>query len=75
MRNIHRTVALAIVLVALVASTASALPKYATKEKKPCSHCHVAKAGGGRRTPAGDWYKSHNHTFAGWKAGGPAKKS
>jgi len=61
-------------LCALVASSARALPKYATKEKKPCSFCHTAKAGGGRRTTAGDWYKTHNHTFAGWKPGASQRR-
>lgn len=61
-----------IALSALAPQRASALPKYAQKEKKPCSHCHVNKAGGGKRTEAGNWYGSHNHSFAGYKPAGAA---
>ena len=69
MKTFHLCTA-ALGVAVFTASSAFALPKYATKEKKPCSYCHVSKSGGGKRTPAGDWYKSHNHTFVGWKDGG-----
>lgn len=69
----NMTLRLAVALAALtVSSSAFALPKYATKEKKPCAYCHVAKAGGGKRTPGGDWYKAHNHSLVGFKDA-PAK--
>lgn len=50
-----------------VASAAFALPKYAQKEKKPCGYCHTKTQGGGKRTAAGEWYKAHNHSMAGFK--------
>ena len=53
-------------------STAFALPKYAQKEKKACAFCHVSPQGAGKRTTAGEWYKAHNHTLAGFKE--PAAK-
>lgn len=58
-----------ILMVVLVGttSTAFALPKYAQKEKKACGFCHVNSAGAGKRTPAGDWYKTHNHSLVGFK--------
>ena len=61
-----------IALVALVLSTAShafATPVFAKKEGKPCGYCHNNPKGAGPRTTAGEWYKSHSHTFAGFKAG------
>jgi len=38
---------------ALIASTALALPEYATKTGEPCGTCHNSAAGGGLRTPRG----------------------
>lgn len=67
------TLRLAVALAALAVTTSAfALPKYATKEKKPCAFCHVNKSGGGKRTPGGEWYKDHNHSLVGFKDG-PAK--
>ena len=59
-----------IALVALVlnmASSAFATPVFAKKENKNCAFCHTNSSGGGKRTAAGEWYKSHSHTFAGFK--------
>jgi mono/diheme cytochrome c family protein len=59
-----------IALVALVLSTAShafALPAYAKKENKNCAFCHTNSKGGGKRTGAGEWYKSHAHSLKGFK--------
>lgn len=73
-------VALAAMLLS-VTSAAFALPKYAQKEKKDCAFCHTNPKGGGKRTGAGEWYKAHNHTLAGFKdpaakpkPGAPKKK-
>jgi hypothetical protein len=55
---------------------AEAFPAYAKKEKKECSYCHVKKDGGGKRTEAGEYYKTHKNSFAGYKPAGakPAVK-
>jgi hypothetical protein len=56
---------------------AQAFPKFSTKEKKPCSYCHVNPAGGGPRNAAGKWYKEHGLSFAGYTpqaAASPAAK-
>lgn len=62
-----------VAMLSVAPRSATALPKYATKEKKACNYCHVGKSGGGKRTPAGEWYKSHDHTFKGWKDGSSPK--
>lgn len=56
---------------ALNTNNAEAFPKYAQKEKKPCNYCHVKPAGGGKRTAAGEWYKTHL-SFVGYKPGAAA---
>ncbi|MCX6367612.1 MAG: hypothetical protein NTX57_13010 [Armatimonadetes bacterium] len=61
-------------LLALVMSTAShafALPAYAKKESKNCAFCHTNPKGAGKRTAAGEWYKTHAHSLKGFKE--PAK--
>jgi hypothetical protein len=42
-------------------------PEYAKKESKACTFCHPA----GKMkelTPAGQYYKDHNHSLEGYKA-------
>ena len=50
-----RIAALALLLVALamVASSALALPEYANQTGEPCGTCHASASGGGLRTPRG----------------------
>ena len=55
----------AILLSSLGGRQAEAFPVFATKEKKPCSYCHVMASGGGKRTDAGNYYKAHGNSFAG----------
>ena len=50
-----------------LARAAWALPKFAQKEEKPCSYCHVKPSGGGKRNAAGRWYESHGFSFKGYK--------
>jgi spore maturation protein CgeB len=50
---------------------ATALPKYAKKEGKACTFCHV-KMGSKELTDAGKYYKAHDHSLEGYKA--PEKK-
>ena len=42
-----------LVLLATAASSAFALPEYATQTGEPCGTCHVSASGGGLRTPRG----------------------
>jgi hypothetical protein len=42
-----------LVLLATAASTALALPEYATQTGEPCGTCHASASGGGLRTPRG----------------------
>lgn len=51
---------------------AEAFPAFAKKEKKPCSYCHINAAGGGKKTPAGEYYKAHGNSFAGYGGSVPA---
>ena len=70
------TAALAAAFLALPAR-AAALPKFAQKENKNCSFCHVKPAGGGQRNAAGRWYQTHGFSLAGFtgaKAASAAKK-
>ncbi len=65
-----------LILLALgLCRAANALPKYAKAEKKPCSYCHVAPAGGGARNFRGLYYALHNHTFAAFDEAAEAKKA
>jgi hypothetical protein len=68
-------VAAALMLVA-GSRSANAFPAFSQKEKKPCSYCHVKQTGGGPRTAAGNWYKTHGLSLAGFKpvGGAPAAK-
>lgn len=45
---------------------AQAKPAYTTKEKKACTYCHV-KMGSKELTKAGEYYKTHKHSFKGYK--------
>ena len=45
------------------ATPAQAFPKFARKENKPCSYCHVKPSGGGPRNPNGIWYDKHANSF------------
>ena len=45
------------------AAPAQAFPKFARKEMKPCSYCHVKPSGGGARNPNGIWYDKHANSF------------
>ena len=75
---------IAVLALSLLSRPAQAFPKFAQKEKKPCSYCHVNPRGGGKRTEAGIWYGAHHNSFAGYKpkaaksggkpAGKPGKK-
>ena len=42
---------------------AVALPEYAEKEAKDCSHCHVNPKGAGPRNAAGREYEANGHVF------------
>lgn len=64
---------LALSISMLLCGAASAFPKYSQKEKKPCSFCHVNPKGGGKRTEAGIYYKTHNLSLVGYKPSAPAK--
>jgi len=49
----------AFVLALLPASTAQALPEYASQTGEPCASCHVSPSGGGPRGPRGQaWVAS-----------------
>ena len=48
------------------ARAAWALPKFAQKEDRPCSYCHVNPSGGGKRNAAGAWYEAHGFSFKGY---------
>lgn len=52
---------------------ANAFPPFSKKENKPCSFCHVNPKGGGPRTEAGNYYKAHNLSFAGYPGLNAAK--
>jgi hypothetical protein len=54
----------------LLCSTATySKPAYTTKEKKPCTFCHVdAKAKPKEMTEAGKYYAEHKHSLDGYKA-------
>lgn len=76
-----KTTLAAIAVVSLLAATAAyARPKYATKEGKACTYCHV-KAGSSDLNPRGNYYAEHNLSFAGYDetkvmgGGAEAKKS
>ncbi|MBB6050266.1 hypothetical protein [Armatimonas rosea] len=71
MINLNRIVLATLALT--LASSAFALPKYAQKENKKCGFCHVNAAGAGKRTAAGEWYKSHDHSLKGFKEPAPTK--
>ena len=45
------------------ATPAQAFPKFARKEMKPCSYCHVKPSGGGARNANGIWYQKHENSF------------
>jgi hypothetical protein len=69
---------LILALFASVASTASATPAFAQKEKKPCLFCHTNPRGGSNFVnDAGKWYKVRK-TLVGFKPatapGKPAPK-
>lgn len=64
MRRFVLTVGIAAALV-LPAAAGLAWPKYAAKEKKACTFCHV-KASGGDLSPAGTYYAKNNHSLAGY---------
>jgi hypothetical protein len=67
-------VAGAVLAASLGGRKAEAFPAYAKKENKPCSFCHVRAAGGGKRTPAGDYYKAHSLSLVGFGgSAAPAK--
>jgi hypothetical protein len=57
-----------------LARAAWALPKFAQKEDKPCSYCHVKPSGGGKRNPAGAWYEAHGFSLKGYTPPKPAPK-
>lgn len=61
-------------VILLNGNAAQAFPAFSTKEKKPCSYCHVNPKGAGKRNAAGEWYKKHGLSFAGYvPAKAPAK--
>ncbi len=75
--RVARRGALIALAAVLLSPEAKALPKFAQKENKKCSFCHVKPAGGGHRNAAGRWYQTHGFTLAGFtgaKAAGAAKK-
>jgi anaerobic selenocysteine-containing dehydrogenase len=47
-------------------AVAQAKPEYTQKEKKACTYCHV-KMGSKDLNKAGEYYKSHGHSFKGYK--------
>jgi hypothetical protein len=63
-----RALFVAAIASAFFLSIAQAKPEYAKKEKKSCTFCHV-KMGSKELTKAGEYYKSHNHSLEGYKAG------
>lgn len=83
LKAIGPATAAALAVVAVAAAlvrppAAQAFPKFAQKEKKPCSYCHVNPSGGGPRNAAGKWYHEHGNSFAGYTptaAPSPAAKS
>jgi hypothetical protein len=57
MRNTLFLTVICLLVIAFVASAASATPAFAEKEKKACGYCHVSPAGGGALNAAGEAYK------------------
>ena len=66
---------MAVVLAGVGQRDAQAYPKYAKKEGKPCSYCHVKAEGGGKRNDVGTWYGAHGHSFVGFTGGTTAVSS
>jgi hypothetical protein len=59
MRNILIVAIVCLMAIALATSRGSAYPAYATATGKPCGYCHIDPAGGGPRTPDGEYYKTY----------------
>lgn len=62
-----RTVLLVAFAVVMALPYGMGKAEYAKKESKPCTFCHPA----GKMkelTPAGQYYKDHNHSLEGYKA-------
>jgi len=63
-----RSVILTVLALLLVATLGRSKQEFAKKEGKPCTFCHPA----GKfkeLTEAGKYYKEHNHSLEGYKAG------
>lgn len=62
-----KAVLLAVFAVTMTIPFGMSKPEYAKKEGKSCTFCHPA----GKMkelTPAGQYYKDHNHSLEGYKA-------
>lgn len=70
-------------LLVIIGKSADALPIYAQKEGRACSYCHVSVSPGTRdaltnkrettqRNYRGEYYQTHNHSFAGFVEKGSA---
>ena len=46
---------------------AGALPKYAAREGRACSVCHVNPSGAGLLTAAGEYYQRNDHSLVGYR--------
>lgn len=61
-----RIPALVVAALLIVPHSALALPEYAAREGKACSHCHLDPGGGGPRNARGQYYERHDHSFEGY---------
>jgi len=70
MKKLFALVAVSGMVLGAALTGASALPKYAEKEKLTCTSCHVKPEGGMPLNARGQYYRSHGHSLKGYT---PAK--
>ncbi len=61
-----RVSAILLLVILVIPTSASALPEYAAREARACSHCHLDPGGGGPRNARGQYYEGHDHSFEGF---------